>query len=88
MNVYPDIIRSPLCQTYSDGDITVSVEIYRLSGTDGWSLEVVDSDGGSTVWQEPFATDAAALAEFHQGVKVLGLATLISPTEEDGETVH
>ena len=43
----------------SDG-ITVKVLIYRLQSEGGWSLEVVDHQGASTVWSDLFATDQVA----------------------------
>ena len=62
MNDYPEIKMSPLCQEISSGEDTIKVEIYD-DGEDGWILEVVDEHGNSTVWDAPFPTDAAALAE-------------------------
>jgi hypothetical protein len=45
----------------------VRVEIYRIKGSaDGWSLEVVDHNGTSTVWDDLFPTDRDAYAEFEQ----------------------
>lgn len=88
MDDFPGLIRSPLSQRYSDGEITVRVEIYKHDGIDGWALEVVDEDGGSTVWQDVFATDTAAMAEFIEGVDLLGLAELIQPDAEDAATEH
>jgi hypothetical protein len=41
---------------------TVEIQIYD-DGKDGWLLEVVDEFGNSTVWDESFLTDDAALAE-------------------------
>ena len=40
MTEFPDIIRSPLSQTFSHDGITVRVEIYKIEGTDGWTLEL------------------------------------------------
>lgn len=85
---FPDILRSPLCQTVTRDGVTVQVEIYRLADSEGWTLELVDEDGGSTVWEETFATDAAALAEFNEGLEELGLAGLIDPEGDEEATVH
>jgi hypothetical protein len=85
---YPNVVRSPLSQEYSEDEISVRVEIYKVEGTEGWTLEVVDQEGGSTVWQDVFTTDSAAMAEFTEGVQALGLAQLIDPDEDDGSTVH
>jgi hypothetical protein len=73
----PKIIKSPLCRTFTADGITVSVEIYRLETSDGWSLELVDQDWNSTVWEELFATDQAAWEEFQRGIRELGLARLL-----------
>ena len=60
----PTIITSPLSGPFTESGITVDVQIYRLHDTK-WSLEVVDSKGTSTVWDDFFDTDEAAKAEFH-----------------------
>ncbi|MGO4173729.1 hypothetical protein [Bosea sp. TAF32] len=88
MTDFPDIIRSPLSQRFTEDGVTVQVEIYRVDGTEGWTLELIDEEGGSTVWQDSFATDAEAFAEFTDGVEQLGLAKLIDPDEDDLATVH
>src|SRR6266852_1310884 len=54
----PEIEYSPLCGGVTRDGITVHVEIYRLAeGDEGWSLEVVDQENGSTVWNETFASE-------------------------------
>jgi hypothetical protein len=83
----PKIIRSPLSQAFTRDGITVQVNIYKLQGG-GWSLEVVDEEGGSAVCEELFATDAAAFFEFTEGVDELGLARLIEPDGDNLSTVH
>ena len=46
----PEIESSPLCTSGTREGITVRVEIFRLAGSgEGWSFEVVDRYGGSTV---------------------------------------
>jgi hypothetical protein len=53
---------------------TVRVEIYRLAGSgEGWSLEVVDQDGTSTVWKDLFANDQDAYAEVSQTLETEGI---------------
>ena len=66
------IITSPLSGSFSEGGITVNVQIYRLGDTK-WSLEVIDSDGTSIVWDDLFDTDEAARAEFQRSVAEEGL---------------
>lgn len=67
---------SPLCQDLSDQGKTVRVEIYRGEGS-GWQLEVVDEFGNHTVWEDPFPTDAGALAEAKATIKEEGIDVLI-----------
>ena len=55
------IIYSSLNQTVSRSGRSVQVEIYRAENED-WILEVVDEHGNSTVWDDLFPTDQAALA--------------------------
>ena len=67
---------SPLCQDLTDSGHTVRVEIYRGGGS-GWHLEVVDEFGNSTVWEDQFPTDAAALAEAQATIRDEGISVLI-----------
>jgi hypothetical protein len=55
-----EVIYSPLQQSYTEDGITVDIQIYR-SPTSGWTLEVVDQYGNSTVWEAEFETDQEAL---------------------------
>lgn len=65
---------SPLCGSVTNDDITVRVEIYRLAGSsEGWTLEVEDQDGGSTVWTTTFATDKQAYEEFYRALEREGI---------------
>lgn len=74
----PDIEFSPLCEKFERNGIPVKVHIYRLRGTtEGWSLEVVDHQGGSTVWSDLFAADKDAYAEFLEAVKTEGIASFL-----------
>lgn len=82
------VTRSPLSQPFFDGEITVEVEIYRIAGVDGWTLELIHENGDSTIWQDIFCSDTEALSEFYEGLALLGLAKLIDPGEDDFATVH
>lgn len=67
---------SPLsCKVERDG-AAVDVEIYS-DGQDGWLLEVVDGFGNSTVWDEPFTSDAQALQEAIDTIDQEGIDALI-----------
>ena len=76
MNDEYEIKMSPLCQEISSGCNTFKVEIYE-DGDDGWILEVVDEHGNSTVWDDPFPTDAAALTEVKKTLMKEGIQALI-----------
>lgn len=56
--------------------VTVDVKIYRFAGTDDpWQLEVVDHEGGSTVWDDPFPTAQDAYRAFNEAVEEDGIAS-------------
>jgi len=59
---YP-IVHSPLERRITRGGVSVDVQIYRGVEDPGWLLEIVDHLGGSTVWEDTFSTEEAALAE-------------------------
>lgn len=73
-----EIITSPLQQHYSENGKTVEVCIYRLPHT-GWTLEIVDEYNNSTVYDDEFVTDEAALALFLAEVGVEGIEAFIGP---------
>ena len=73
----PKLITSPLSGPFTEGDMTVDVQIYRLEDTQ-WTLEVVDGEGTSTVWDDQFETAAAAKAEFLRCVAEEGLLGTIA----------
>lgn len=71
-----DLIYSDHCQTVTRHGKTVKVEIYS-SGKNDWILEVVDEDGNSTVWDDPFHTDEDAFREFQRTLKEEGIEAMI-----------
>ncbi|MGA7178007.1 MAG: UPF0149 family protein [Thiobacillaceae bacterium] len=81
-----DLIYSPLQQTCTVGEHEIEIHIYRMLHT-GWTLEVRDVFGNSTVWDDEFATDRAALDEVLRTIRAEGIETLIgepsSHTQED-----
>jgi hypothetical protein len=75
----PEIEYSPLCEEITREGLTVRVQVYRLkTGDSGWSLEVIDQEGVSTVWDDLFATDHEALAEFYQTLEAEGFNHFLS----------
>jgi len=77
--------KSPLCQTISSGGKTIRVEIYG-DGEGKWILEIEDEFGNSTVWDEHFDTDKAALVEAKKSILAEGVGTFIGP--EDGKSTE
>lgn len=80
-----DLIYSPLQQTYTEGAYSVEIQIYRMPDR-GWTLEVVDQDNTSTVWDHEFETDAAALEQALAEIKADGLKAFIGKDPE--ATLH
>ena len=60
----------------SSGGKTVQVDIYQ-NGEDGWLLEIIDEYSNSTVWNDPFKTDSAALIEAKKTILSEGINVLI-----------
>ena len=56
-----DLIDSELNQSYTKNGKSVQIHIYRMPNT-SWILEVVDTYGNSTVFDDEFATDKDALS--------------------------
>ena len=76
MDSYPVPESSPLSQKISSNGKTVDVEIYE--GDPGkWILEVEDKFGNSTVWNEQFVSDQAALDEVKKTISEDGIESLI-----------
>ena len=85
MKEEPELEISPLSQKISSGGHTVSVEIYRLEGEATWALEVVDEHNNSTVWDDTFETELAALTEAKKTILAEGVSKLIGPEDGKGE---
>jgi hypothetical protein len=74
----PEIEESPLSGIVSREGMTVRVEIYRLvEGDESWTLEVIDHEGGSTVWDDRFATDQDAYDEFYRTLETDGIGSFL-----------
>ena len=76
---------STLSQDVSSGNRTVRVEIYRLEGETTWALEVVDEYNNSTVWDDTFATESAALTEAKKTILADGVNSLVGPKDGKGD---
>ena len=56
----PNLVASGLSQEIEVGGIPFAIEIYRLEHDSTWTLEVVDENGTSTVWDDQFSSDFEA----------------------------
>ncbi len=72
-----EIENSKLNQKVSRDGMTVEVLIYRGKDYSGWMLEVVDQEGGSTVWEDWFPTEGEALAEALNTIETEGIACFL-----------
>jgi hypothetical protein len=83
----PEIEESPLSGIVARDGVSVRVEIYRLvEGDRSWTLEVIDPEGGSTVWDDRFATDQDAYDEFYRTLEVDGIRSFLE--DRPGSTKH
>jgi hypothetical protein len=73
----PNIVYSGLSRKVTRDGITVEIVIIRLEGEMEWSLEVINAANTSIVWDEPFATDEDAYAEFERTVAEEGMRTFL-----------
>ena len=81
----PEIIYSPLCRRITRNRTMIEVLIYRGEDESDWLLEVEDESGGSTVWTETFASDAAALEQVMSVIEEEGIEIFLV---EDGRKLH
>jgi hypothetical protein len=69
-----EITLSPLCRTYTEGDMTVEVEIYSGNRID-WVLEII-SDDKTIILENTFPSETAAYSAFEALVEQCGLSGL------------
>jgi hypothetical protein len=75
-----EIVYSPLQQSYTKDGHTLDIKIYRAENESGWLLEVVDEGGSSTVWDDMFPTDKAALDEARRAIDEDGVEDFLTAT--------
>ena len=59
----PNIVMSSKSQKVAIDGYPFSIEIYRLEEDKTWTLEVVDYEGSSYVWDDQFPSDKDARTE-------------------------
>jgi hypothetical protein len=76
------IITSRLSRKISRDGMTVEVNIFRGEGDPEWTLEVVDQEGASTVWEDTFANEQDALNEVFQTIATEGISSFLRAPEQ------
>ena len=73
-----DLIESLLDQTYTKDGKSIKIEIYRMPNT-AWNVQVVDTFGNSTVWDDEFESDKEALQFVLAEIERDGIDEFIGP---------
>lgn len=76
-----ELIHSPLTRTHSAEGHTLRIEIYR-GASEPWILEIVDELGTSTVWDEAFDTDTAALEAAFEEIQAEGVHAFVTNAQQ------
>lgn len=77
-----DLINSPLQRSYSEGEKTIEICIYRMPNS-GWTAEVIDQHNNSTLWDGEFESDQAALDEVLKDIREEGIEAFIGMGKND-----
>jgi hypothetical protein len=71
----PKLIHSPLERTVAESGVSVSIYIFRAETEPTWLLEIEDHLGGSTCWEDRFASDQDALDEATKTIQEDGIGS-------------
>jgi hypothetical protein len=82
----PVVIESGLSQDIEVEGYSFEVCIYRLAEDTTWTLEVIDEEGTSHIWDGTFASDFAAMVEAHKVIQTAGAEKFMY--EENGPSLH
>ena len=52
----PNLVLSSASQRIIEDSVPFKIDVYKLEGGDGWSLEVVTEHATSIVWDDPSMT--------------------------------
>lgn len=73
----PELIESALSRSMECGGVRLTINIVRLATERGWSLEVVNERGTSTVWEGLFDSDRDADATFREALAREGVEAFL-----------
>lgn len=82
-----EIIYSPLMRTHRAEGHALRIEIYR-DANGPWILEIVDELGTSTVWDEPFDSDKAALEAAFLAIESEGVYSFVAQAQQAAKEVE
>ena len=68
----PVVIESRLSQDIEVEGYSFEINIFRLDEESTWTLEVIDQDNASHIWDNTFASDFAALIEAQKAIWTAG----------------
>ena len=69
---------SPLSGSVTRDGITVNFRIYRFAGiNDAWTLKIIDSVSGQTVWDQAYADDQVAFDTFEDALDEHGMRSFV-----------
>ena len=75
-----EVKMSPFCRQITRDGTSIQVLIYS-DGNYGWILEVVDEEDASTIWDNSFLTDQAALEEVMNTIEEEGIQSFLRSPE-------
>jgi hypothetical protein len=73
----PNLVTSGKSQSVLVDGHRFDIGIYKLEGGTAWTLEVVDEQGTSHVWDDEFQSDAEALSEALKALEEEGAAAFL-----------
>lgn len=73
----PNLVTSGKSKRISIDGFVFAIEIYRLEADTTWSLEVVDQDGTSHVWDDTFESDKEAFNVAVEAIEKEGALTFM-----------
>lgn len=82
----PVLVESDLSQELEVDGFAFKINIFRLKEENDWTLEVVDEDNTSHVWDDTFTSDAAALSEAQKAIRSAGPEAFMAGG--DSPTIH
>lgn len=81
MEPEPNLVISSASKSIVADGVNFKVDICKLEGGEGWTLEVVTEDGTSIVWDNLFDDDSAAFEEALATIKKEGPVAFVRGDE-------